>query len=138
MHRIIWRHVCNNKHLIKRYATVGAVSAVIDFGFLFILTDWFHVHYLMSATISFMLAAGFNYYLNKTWTFNSNGQKRKQLPIFFTIALLGLIINNNIMYVGVAKIGAHYLLAKVVAAAITTSWNFFGNKYLTFRKKTIL
>jgi len=29
----------------------------------------------------------------------------------------------------------HYLLGKLLAAAIVTFWNFFGNKYLTFRIK---
>ncbi|MCD4760394.1 GtrA family protein [bacterium] len=133
--RKIWEFACDNKYIIAKYATVGAASAVIDFGVLYILTDWVGVYYLASATISFILAAILNYTLNRIWTFRSNGKRRKQLPIFFTIAILGLILNNNIMYLSVERFAFHYLWAKVFAAAIVTFWNFFGNKYLTFRIK---
>ena len=122
-----------NKELFLKYATVGLTAAAIDFSFLYVLTDFFHIHYLISATISFTLAALVNYNLNRRWTFRSNGRRLYQLPIFFTIAVLGVLINNNIMYFGVEKIELHYLLAKVGATAMVTIWNFLGNKYLTFK-----
>lgn len=129
----LWNFFWDNKKLMLKYGVVGAVSAVVDFGVLFILTDWFNVYYLASATVSFILSAIVNYTLNRNWTFKSNGQRRKQVPIFLTIAILGILLNNNIMYVSVEHWHLHYLWAKVIAAAIVTIWNFFGNKYLTFR-----
>ena len=129
------RELIEKNQLILKYAIVGATGALVDFVLLFVLTDGFGLHYLVSATSSFILSAWLNYVLNRNWTFRSNGQRRKQLPIFFIIATLGLFINNNIMYFSVEKIGLHYLLAKVIATAVVTFWNFFGNKYLTFRIK---
>jgi putative flippase GtrA len=111
------------------------LSALIDFSVLYFLTDIVGFHYLTSATISFVLAATANYWSNRRWTFQSNGQRRKQLPVFFIIAVLGLIINNYIIYISVEKLGLHYLFGKVLATAIVTVWNFLGNKYLTFRIK---
>jgi len=135
MLKITWKYLCDNKDLLAKYATVGLISAVIDFGALFILTDLVGFHYLTSATISFALAATANYWFNRRWTFKSSGKRRKQLPVFFTIAILGLLINNNIIYISVEKLELHYLLGKLIAAAIVTSWNFFGNKYFTFKIK---
>ncbi len=129
----LWDFFWDNKKLMFKYAAVGAMSAVVDFGVLFVLTDWFGVYYLVSATASFILSAIVNYTLNRNWTFRSNGQRRKQVPIFLTIAILGILLNNNIMYVSVEHWHLHYLWAKVIAAAIVTIWNFFGNKYLTFK-----
>ena len=131
----VWDFAIDNRHQIAKYATVGALSAVVDFGSLFVLTDGLGLHYLASATIAFILAALVNYFLNRIWTFKSNGKRRKQLPIFFVVSTLGLILNNNIMYFSVDHLDFHYLWAKVFAAAIVTFWNFFGNKYLTFRIK---
>lgn len=130
-----WQYIVRHRDLLTKYATVGLLSAVLDFSLLYILTDLVGLHYLASATISFVLAATSNYWFNKNWTFKSNGQHRKQLPVFFTLAILGLIINNNIMYIAVEQLNLHYLWAKLFAAAIVTFWNFFGNKYLTFRIK---
>ena len=122
-----------NKELFLKYASVGLTAAVIDFSILYILTDFFQVYYLFSATISFIIAASVNYNLNRRWTFRSNGKRRYQLPVFFIIATLGVLVNNNIMYFAVEKLGWHYLLAKVLATAVVTIWNFCGNRYLTFK-----
>jgi putative flippase GtrA len=135
MFKLTWKYIYDNRCLLAKYATAGFVGAVIDFSILFILTDFVGLHYLVSASISFIIAATVNYWINRHWTFESTGQRRKQLPVFFTIAILGLLINNNIIFVSVEKFEMHYLLGKLLAAVIVTSWNFVGNKYLTFRIK---
>ncbi len=131
--KIIFNFFHHNRHLMAKYAVVGFTGAVVDFGLLYILTEYIGWHYLLSATVSFIFAASVNYNLNRTWTFKSKGKKRKQLPIFFIIATMGIIINNNILYVGVEYFALYYLWAKVFAAAIVMVWNFLGNKFLTFR-----
>jgi putative flippase GtrA len=133
--KLLLDFVYRNRHLMVKYAIVGVSSMVIDFGILYILTDVFGVYYITSATASFIVAASFNYFFNRHWTFRSSGSRRKQLPVFFTIAIIGVAINNSIMYAGVEQFGIWYIYAKIVATAIVTVWNFFGNKYLTFRIK---
>jgi len=134
MIKIIVGFIWKNKGQIARFSAVGATSAIIDFGVLYLLTDIVGFHYLLSATISFILAAGYNFSLNRAWTFKSNGSRRRQLPIFISVALIGILINNGIMYLTVEHFGFHYLLAKVFSTAIVTVWNFFINKYITFKK----
>lgn len=124
-----------NKSLMSKYAVVGGIATIIDFSILYFLTDFVGFHYLLSATISFVFAALVNYNVNRRWTFRSNGKKRRQIPIFFIIATMGVIINNNILYIGVEFFALHYLLVKVFATGIVMVWNFLGNKYLTFRVK---
>ena len=128
--------------LFVKYCIVGGTAAVVDFGVLFVLTELFLgvESYLTSATISFILSAFTNYFLNRSWTFRSNGKKRKQIPIFFAVATMGLFINNSIMFVGMEKfllknLQYGYLLAKVIATGLVLIWNFLGNKYITFNDK---
>ena len=97
--------------LFIKYCIVGGTAAVVDFGILFILTDFFSVYYLTSATASFIVSALVNYSLNRSWTFQSNG----------------------IMYTGVEFFGLWYILAKVIATGVVLIWNFLGNKYFTFK-----
>lgn len=134
MIKILINFVWKNKGQIARFSVVGFSSAVIDFGLLYILTDFFNLHYLLSATISFVMAATYNFSLNRTWTFKSRGKRRRQLPIFFGIAVAGILLNLGIMYFSVDHLGIHYMLGKVIATAVVTVWNFLGNKYITFRK----
>lgn len=121
--------------IFVKYCIVGGTAAIVDFGLLFGLTEFFGVYYLYSATVSFVLSALTNYTLNRRWTFRSDGKKRRQIPIFFAVATMGLAINNSIMYVGVEKLGLWYMLAKVLATGIVLIWNFLGNRYITFNER---
>lgn len=132
--RFILNLIYKNKLFVK-YCIVGGTAAVVDFSILFVLTDFLNVYYLISATISFIVSALTNYALNRGWTFCSNGKKRRQLPIFFTIATIGLVLNNSIMYFSVEVLALWYIWAKVIATGIVLMWNFLGNKYFTFNKK---
>lgn len=118
-----------------KYAIVGSIATIVDFLVLYILTDHVGLHYLLSATLSFIMAAFVNYNMNRSWTFQSNGKKRKQVPVFLIIATMGLLINNNILYIGVNFFGLYYLLVKVFATGLVMVWNFLGNKFLTFKIK---
>jgi putative flippase GtrA len=120
-------------HQLWRYSTVGTGSAIVDFGILYLLTDKFGLHYLASATISFVIAASINYYLNKTWTFKVPGQLAKQVSIFLLIATTGVLLNNLILFLLVEFGGWWYIYAKIIATCIVTIGNFLGNKYFTFK-----
>jgi putative flippase GtrA len=126
-------YVKNNWQQLWRYGIVGLTSAMIDFGILYLLTDGFGFHYLWSATISFIVAASYNYYLNKTWTFKAGGKLSKQVGIFLLIAGSGVLLNNLILYLLVEQAHWWYIYAKIIATGIVTIGNFIGNKYLTFK-----
>ncbi len=128
------KYIKNNWHQLWRYATVGLVSAIVDFTILYLLTDKAGFHYLWSATISFIVAASLNYYLNKTWTFKAGGALAKQAGIFLLIAGNGVLLNNLIMYLLVEHGDWWYIYAKIIAIGIVTIINFLGNKYFTFKK----
>lgn len=56
-----------------RYTLVGGVAFAVDFGLLFVLTEYVHFHYLISATFSFLVGLFVNYVLSTQWIFrNSN------------------------------------------------------------------
>jgi len=129
------KYLEENGLTMGKFAIVGFTAAVIDFGLLYVLTEFVGLHYLISATISFIVAATWNYFLNRRWTFQSEGSKTRQIPVFFVIAVCGIIFNNSILFLGVEKLGLWYIYSKLIAAAFVTAWNFIGNKYITFRIK---
>jgi len=133
--KFLWDYFVNNRVQMIKYACVGFSAFLTDFSVLYILTDFVHLHYLVSATIAFLFASLVNYSANRVWTFRSNGSKTKQIPVFLLVVGSGLLLNNYIMYVSVEHFGLWYMYAKIIATTLVTIWNFFGNKYFTFKIK---
>jgi len=132
--KIIWQRLTLPIRQFFKFCTVGFFGAVINLVFLWLLVEKAHFYYLLAATVSFILSVINNYFLNKYWTFNEIGKaKTKQFFSFLLISLLGLLINLFVMYLLVTIYLINYLLAQFVAIITVTFWNFFMNKYFTFK-----
>ncbi|MBQ3444315.1 MAG: GtrA family protein [Selenomonadaceae bacterium] len=115
---------------IVRFCFVGGVSFLMDYGLLFVLTEFVGLYYLYSSAISFSITVVFNYWLCVIYVFKgAKRQTTRQAIIFFGTGVIGLGLNQLCMWLFVAVAGLHYMLAKIFATAIVTIWN-----YVTKRK----
>ena len=121
------------KRIIK-FSIIGLSGTVIDFSVLTLLVELAGFNILIANAISFIFGATNNFVWNKFWTFRNKERKfRKQFFKYLTVAFIGLIINTALMHLFIT-LGLHYLIAKVVIAAIVVIWNYNGNKFWTFRQ----
>ena len=119
-----------------RYGFVGGAAFIVDYGALFLLTDVCGIHYLLSATISFILGLITNYLLSISWVFNNHtmGNRWAEFLVFAIIGVIGLGLNALIMYVCTDKMGIHYMVSKIISTVIVFFWNFFARKIVLFKK----
>lgn len=121
------------KKLFK-YSVVGTTGTIIDLLGLFILVEFFEFEVLLSATISFILAATNNFIWNKKWTFyNKNKNYHHQYVKFLLVSVIGLIFTLILMYTLHKVIGIWYMYAKIMTSIVVLYWNYFGNKVWTFK-----
>lgn len=118
-----------------RYFFVGGFAFVVDFGLLYILTEYAGLHYLLSATLSFIAGLLVNYIISCLWVFNGSKFKNRLVEFLFfaAIGVVGLALNDALIWLFTDCIGTHYMFSKIVAAAMVYLWNFFARKYLVFR-----
>lgn len=117
------------------YSVGGTIAFIVDFGLLYLLTEYVGLWYLTSATIAVVVAIIVNYVWQRIVTFKSLDRNvAKQFSKFVIISLVAIGLNIILMYVLVEFVGLWYLLAKVFVTIIAWFWNFFGNKYFTFRQ----
>ena len=110
---------------LLRFAVVGVVSGVVDYGLLYICTEWLRIHYLYSAAFSFTVAVIFNYWLCVVFVFKGAGKQTKRQAMMFIISsIVGLGINQGGMWLLVEKFGIHYMLAKIGATSVVMIWNY--------------
>jgi putative flippase GtrA len=118
----------------RRYILAGGVAFIIDFGTLFFLTDYLGWHYLVSATGAFSLGLLTNYACSIRYVFNhrSRSDRRLEFFIFAAVGVGGLLINNLCLFGLTEKLGLHYLVSKIIAAAIVLVFNFSLRRALLF------
>lgn len=120
---------------ILKFGLIGAIAFVIDYSILFALTEWLGIHYLISQIISFLISFVFNYYFSVVWVFDSKKEITNKEKIFFlTGAVIGLGINECILYL-LSHVGnVHYMISKLIATIIVMIWNFVTRKTLLEKK----
>jgi putative flippase GtrA len=117
-----------------RYTFVGGLAFLVDFGTLYLLTEFIHLHYLLSAGIAFILGLLTNYLLSIRWVFTTRSVRNKKIEflIFAIIGLAGLGLNELFLWIFTSLLGIYYLLSKILTAILVYLWNFFVRKFILF------
>jgi putative flippase GtrA len=117
-----------------RYTFVGGLAFIVDFGTLYLLTEFLHLHYLISAAAAFILGLLTNYFLSIKWVFSSRtiDSRSVEFMLFAIIGLIGLGLNELFLWIFTDLLSIYYLLSKIITAVFVYLWNFFARKYALF------
>ena len=118
-----------------RYVFVGGFSFIVDYGLLYICTEYGGIHYLLSATISFLVGLIVNYILSTKWIFTKSKISNTvvEFTIYGIIGIIGLFINDLLMYFFTDLSHIHYMVSKLITATIVMGWNFIGRRTILFK-----
>ncbi len=119
-----------------RYVWVGGFAFVIDYGSLYILKEYIGINYLLSAAVAFIFGLAVNYLLSTFWVFPDSrlNNKMAEFAVFASIGLVGLLLNEIIMFLCCEVLNIHYLISKLCSTGIVFFWNFFARKIILFTK----
>jgi putative flippase GtrA len=132
-----------------KFAFVGIIGAVIDFGLFNLLRSLFGMPSIYASAISFTAAVSSNFVWNRYWTYPDSRSKSlgRQLMQFFIISVIGLGIRtvsitplqNLLEKIGVnlplpthtiTTLAANGALAFLIGVVML--WNFFANRFWTY------
>ncbi len=133
-----------------KFAAVGTLGAIIDFGVMNLLTHLFDMPLVYAGTISFTCAVISNFVWNRLWTYPESRSRPllNQLGMFFIVNTAGVAIRIPILhYVEPPMLKffedifhtshntAEFYAKNITLAAavgIVMLWNFFVNRYWTY------
>lgn len=133
-----------------RFAIVGIIGAIIDFGVFNLLTHVFHLNSVISSMASFVTAVFSNFLWNRYWTYPDSRSKHvaHQLVQFLIISFIGLLIRtplfaflekNLIAYISAIEIKLPFTatflghnISLAIAIIVVMFWNFFANRFWTY------
>lgn len=120
-----------------RYVFVGGVATVVDWGVLFLLTEYLNVYHLVSAVFAFVAGLITNFVLSKQFVFNANVAKTTPVMEFIAYALIGVMglgLTEAIMFGCTDLLSWHYMLSKVIATVLVLAWNYLSRKLFLYKK----
>jgi putative flippase GtrA len=134
-----------------RFAIVGTIGAVVDFGVFNLLTILTPISAVLASVFSFTAAFLSNFTWNRLWTYPDSRSKRisHQMGQFLLVSLVGLGIRTPLFawLEGVLITSADQMLpadfflsarfighnvALAIAIIVVMIWNFFANRYWTY------
>lgn len=132
-----------------KFAAVGAIGAVIDFGVMNLLVALIRTPFIVAGTISFICAVISNFTWNRFWTYPESRSKPivGQLGQFSLVNAAGLLIRLPILHFGEPAldqllVGLSYTaqihqflshnITLAAAVGVVMMWNFFVNRYWTY------
>lgn len=118
------------------YFVVGGIATIADFGLFSLFYYGFgdDLHYLVAATISFVLATGLNYILSIRFVFQSGGRpKHHEIMMVYIASAIGILVNLCVIAVAVEVFGLHPLIGKVAGTGTAFGWNFGSRYFWIFR-----
>lgn len=124
------------KRRIFRYLLSGGTAAGVNILSFFVFTHYFNIWYIHSSLISYSMAFGVSFMLQKLWTFKivSLGRIKKELILYLIVFVVGNILNTIMLFSLVEYMHLHYLIAQIISNGIIAIGNFFAYKYFIFLK----
>lgn len=135
-----------------RFAIVGIIGAVIDFGIFNILLALTPIKAIWASAISFIAAVISNFFLNRYWTYPDARDKSfiRQFIQFSVVSIVGLgirigmfallenfLINLSAKFNPVPTLSPQLIghnLTLAFAILVVMLWNFFANRFWTYNE----
>lgn len=115
------------------YVAVGGSAFALDMGTLFLLKEYLLLRPVVAVVFNQILIINYVFFLNKYYSFQSQGQTRRQMSRFYLLAAWNYVFAVFWMWLLNEKFGLYYLLARVSGIAIAVCWNFLLYKYWVYR-----
>ena len=120
---------------IINYLIFGVLTTLISIVNYAIFTKVFHIDYLISNVLSWIIAVLFAYITNKIYVFESKSKKNiKEITSFFFFRVVSLIIEMIILYIFVDILHIDDLVTKIIAQVIVIVSNYIFSKLFVFKK----
>ncbi|HZO33440.1 MAG TPA: GtrA family protein [Gaiellaceae bacterium] len=117
-----------------KFCVVGGSGYVVNLAVYTLLLKKAGLHYVAAATGSFLVAASWNYWWNRTWTFRAQrGNFGIQGMRFFMVAATVYGANVGVL-AALVSFGLDKIVSQAIAIVLVTPLNFLGNKLWSFRR----
>jgi putative flippase GtrA len=115
-----------------RFAVVGLLASAAHVGAALLLIERGGLAVLVANALAFSLAVLVSYGGNHAWAFRRQGGHERHFPRFLAIAVLGLALNQAIVFAAVTVAGLAYLYAIGIVVLAVPGLTFLASRQWAF------
>ncbi len=117
-----------------RYLIVGGSAFVIEYSFYQLLYRFFSLDYAISSVIVYSVMFWLVFFMNRQWSFQSNGNIYKQIFKYLLLFFFNNIVGNVLlMRFLVETVNLSPDIAPVFKMAMIVIWNYFIYKHFIYK-----
>ena len=120
---------------LAKFCGVGGSGYAVNLGVYAFLLKRAGLHYLLAASVSFLVAASWNYFWNRHWTFRDRRGHFGVQGLRFLIVATIVYGANVLLLKGLVDAGLGKIVGQAIAIVLVTPLNFVGNKLWSFRRR---
>ena len=116
-----------------RYALTGGSGVILDMATLVLFREILGFTPVLAVALNQFLVLGYNFTLNKYWSFENRDPSPRQLRRYLTLAAGNYLFSVGTMYLFSHLFGWDYRLVRMGTIVVMTSWNFLLYKHWVYR-----
>ncbi len=127
------------KDLIRQFILfcgVGAINTIIGLAIILLLSEVFHVHYILANISGYGVGLTIGFFLHKNITFKGTSNRARSRAEFLSFAgifAVAYLVQLGVLILMVQWLGIPQMAAQILAIGIYTVLNYLGNRMITFR-----
>lgn len=113
------------------YGIIGGFCAALDFGVYTVLG--YIIPFLIANIISVHCGIICSFFLNRNLNFKVKDKTQKRFMSFYLVGLSGLGVSELLLWIFSTQLGLNHLSVKLVTVIIVALYQYFLNKFITFK-----
>lgn len=115
---------------IFKFVIVGGIATIIDWAVYYVVYNYIGIDPLIANILSFSISVIYNYSASVKWVFdiNENKSKKRMFIEFMIFSIIGLLLTELLLWIGINKLSMNAMLTKIIATAIVMVFNFITRK----------
>lgn len=120
---------------IINYLIVGGLTTLVSIVVYALCTKCFHINYMISNVISWIVSVSFAYITNRIFVFKSKSDDIiLEIYQFFKYRIFSFLIDVLFMYILVELINVDDMISKIIVQVIVIVLNYVFSKLFVFKK----
>lgn len=123
-------------HQLSKFIFVGTINTALGYG-LFSLFIYLNIFYLVSLTLSHIIASFNSFLWNRYFTFKSKNNIKSEVRPFLIIYGIIYVVNYSLLFIAVQLLHQNPIISQLFVLALVTIISFIGQRNLTFKKNVV-